>query len=79
LVCKVADREHRERGHRYLDRFNRPLQVSPGWNRFSIPLEEIQAAPKGREMDLSEVVTLQWFAVGLQAPRMIYLDRVELR
>ena len=79
LVCKVNDREHRRRGYPYRDRFNRRLTVSPGWNDFEIPLEEIRAAPEDREMDLTRVVTLQWFAVRLPAPRAIYLDQVELR
>ncbi len=79
LVCKVNDREHRQRGHRSEDRFNRRLTVAPGWNDFTISLEEIRAAPLEREMDLTQVATLQLFAVRLPKPRTIYLDQVMLR
>ena len=79
LVCEVNDREHRRRGYQYQDRFNRRLTVAPGWNDFTIPLEEIRTAPQAREMDLSQVATFQLFAVRLPQPRTIYLDQVMLR
>ena len=79
LVCKVNDREHQRRGYAYQDRFNRSLTVGPGWNDFSIPLEEIRTAPVEREMDLARIATFQLFAVRLPRPRSFYLDQVQLR
>jgi hypothetical protein len=79
LVCKVNDREHQRRGYPTADRFNRRLTAAPGWNDFSIHLEEIRKAPVGREMDLAQISTFQLFTVRLPRPRSFYLDQVELR
>ncbi len=78
LVCKVNDRKHRRLGYEYRDRFNKVLAVLPGWNDYSISMEAIRTAPQTREMDLSEIATLQLFAVRLPTPRTIYLDRIAL-
>jgi len=74
LVLRIHDRRHNED---YADRFNRSLTFQPGINAFRIPLDEIRAAPAGREMDLSAIERLSVFAVAPEAQLSLYL--LELR
>lgn len=78
IVCKVADRAHDRSGHRYKDRFNGPFELRSGWNRILIPMAEIEAAPRGRKMNLRQVTQVSFFAAGLKDKRTIYLDDVRL-
>jgi hypothetical protein len=74
LTLRIHDRLH---DSRYADRFSRILTVRPGSNHFAIPLSEVQAAPAGRQMDLTSIRGVSLFAKGPREPFEIYL--VELR
>ncbi len=74
LVCRIHDRHHFESGNAYSDRFNRRLTCQPGWNDFTIPLREVENAPRGRKMDMTAIVNLRIFAVRLARPATIHLD-----
>ncbi|MCP3687937.1 MAG: hypothetical protein GY784_05940 [Gammaproteobacteria bacterium] len=80
LTLKIYDEQHRseQSGWRYSDRFNQKYQLNSGWNYIRIDLEDIQQAPKTREMDMSKMVSISFFAMNLKQPLTIYLDRVYL-
>lgn len=78
LVCKINDRRHDITGYRYADRFNRRIDISPGWHRVRIPLDDVRRAPADREMDLGRITEFNLFAVRLPHPRTIYMDRLSL-
>ncbi len=80
LTLKVYDEQHRSErsGGFYSDRFNREYQLETGWNSIKIDLEDIQLAPKTREMDMSQIAKVSFFATRLKQPLTIYLDRVYL-
>ena len=75
LVTKVYDEPHNLETE---DRFNGRTRISPGRQRVRIPLADIQAAPRGREMDLTRVVSLQFFTVRPPEPRTLWFDHVHL-
>jgi len=76
LVLRIHDRRHDGRPS---DRFSRRLSFLPGLNAFSIPLAEIQAAPEGRELDLSAIRRLSLFTSGQGQEEGFSLDLLELR
>ena len=79
LIVRVHDEWHDKHGMRYDDRFNRRFAIAAGWNDLAIPIADIAAAPRGREMDLTRIEGLSFFTVELSEPRTIFIDQVELR
>jgi hypothetical protein len=75
LTIRVHDAAHDQR---YADRFNRRLVVSPGLNRFVIPIEEIAAAPDRRRMDLRRIRGIVLFAYELDHSTHVYLGPLRL-
>ncbi|MFC1757279.1 VanZ family protein [Planctomycetota bacterium] len=61
LELRINDEQHDKNGDDYYDRFNRVLEIPPGHNAISIPISEIRAAPKTREMNMSEICGLFLF------------------
>jgi len=78
LTLRINDRQHDRSDHRYEDRFNRALRLSPGWNHFAIPLTEIFEAPQGRRMNPAQIQRLLLFTSRPDQPRFIYLDDLRL-
>jgi hypothetical protein len=58
--------------------FSREFVVHPGDNRITVPLSEIRAAPKGREMDMSHISGLAIYAVQPEESFSLYLDELHL-
>ncbi len=75
LIVKVVDAAHDES---YADRFHRKLVLPPGPHSIRIPLEDVEAGPRVRTMDLSAIQSVQWFVDGLDTPRTFHLDGVRL-
>jgi VanZ family protein len=60
-------------------RFNRALELSPGWNRISIPLEEVANGPVHRRLDLAAIRQLLIFAGPRETEQGLFcLDHVRL-
>jgi hypothetical protein len=74
LVLRIHDRRH---DNRSADRFIRGLTVLPGTNEFSIPLADIRQAPRGREMNMTEIARLNLYAV--EPGGHLELELLELR
>ena len=79
MIVRVNDAQHNSNGWVKQDRFNQALQLEPGWNHFTIAIEDIRNAPDKRKMDLTKIVWMEIF-VGTKpaAPRTIYIDNVRL-
>lgn len=75
ITCRVHDAEH---DNRYADRFNRRFEVIPGWNVLSIPLADVQRAPRGREMDMARVQGVGCFFVGLREGAELWVGKIAL-
>lgn len=76
LVVKV---EGRGMAPRYEDRFHRVVRLNPGPQRVRIALADVERVPSGRRLDLRQVGRLEFFAVDLRSPRVVYLDDLRLR
>ncbi len=79
LSLRISDRQHeRSQRQHYEDRFNTHLLLQPGWNLVRVPLTQVRAAPRGREMAMGQIDTLGLFATGLPQARQIYWDNLRL-
>ncbi len=58
-------------------RFNRALQLHPGWNSFTIPLETIATGPTARRLDLKHIRRIILFGTA-EEPSEVFLDFVRL-
>jgi hypothetical protein len=61
------------------DRFNRTLTLTPGESRIVIPLKEIRSGPAKREMDMSDIAAIHFFAVDLKQRITLYFDTMRLQ
>lgn len=78
ITCKIHDREHRVRGYKYNDRYNKSLTLTPGWNMVTIPLSDVASAPKERKMDLAEIRNVGFFVTRLKKEMNVYMDDLAL-
>lgn len=78
LTLRIQDERHRRLRSSFNDRYTRRLSIKPGWNAFSINLEEVKNAPEGREMDMSKVDEIALFSMSLPERRTIYTDNWRL-
>ena len=78
MTCRINDGEHDRRSNRYEDRFNRQFRFSKGWTTITIPISDIENAPKGRKMDLKDITGVGFFVSKLTQPRVVYIDDVKL-
>jgi len=76
LVIKIEDVQHNGDPR---DRYHRRVHLEHGTHRLRIPLAEVKAAPRSRDMDLSRIVRIQFFTVDLGSPTTVYLDNIHLR
>jgi len=63
---------------RYKDRFNIRIPLRPGPNRITIPLDDVRAAPEGREMDMNSIRSVMLFLVRPDAPRRLLIGEMKL-
>ncbi len=78
ITCRIHDKKHTEGIQLYQDRFNKSNSISQGWNTITISLEDVLRAPDKRQMDLSQIYGIGFFASLLPHPRKIYIDDVKL-
>ena len=76
LFLRIDDKHH---NHRHEDRFNRRLHIAPGVNHYTISLEEVRQAPRGRHMDMANMHTMIWFMYRPASERVIFFDNVRLQ
>jgi len=81
LTLRVHDSLHRfgPAALEYSDRFNRRLQLQPGWNTIALPLQDISQAPQGRSMDLGRIQEIRIFSDDAHAGELFYLDHLRLQ
>ena len=73
LTLRINDVAHDRSDHAYNDRYNTRLTLGPGSNTFTRKLVDIENAPDGRSMDMSQVRRMGLFAVRLPEPPTVYL------
>ena len=78
MICRINDFAHNRNGYHRQDRFNQKIIIEPGWNKFKIPMEQIQNAPKNRRMNMTEIESFTLYAYRLNQPRSVYLDDLRL-
>ncbi len=78
MKLKIYDWQHVANGYSYSDRFNHELVLKPGWNDFSFLLEDVQSAPKGRTLHISDIASFSLFLHNLKQPMLMYFDNFRL-
>lgn len=76
VVCRIHDIQHERGNWAMSDRFNRRVKLEPGMNHVQFDLSEVQQAPKGRLMDLSQIAYLNCFSV--KAKQSFMLDYIAI-
>jgi len=76
ITARINDKDHNEE---YDDRFNKSFVLSPGGNTVVIDLKEVKAAPRGRDMDMGNIVNTCIFSYHLAEPRTVYFDNFKLQ
>ena len=75
MVIRIDDEQHNQH---FDDRFNARFVLAPGWNEIRVPLAEVEAAPRGRRLDLSRVEQVIVFSHGLRERRDLVLESLRL-
>jgi hypothetical protein len=78
ITCRIHDLQHEDGNQEYEDRYNRSFLLMQGWNHIEIALNDVQASPVSRSMDMSRIRGLGIFVVTIPAPRILYIDEVRL-
>jgi len=75
IVVRINDMNHNQE---YDDRFNRAFILNPSSNTVVIDLKEVMGAPKGRRMDMGNIVNICIFSYNLDELRTLYFDNFRL-
>ncbi len=75
IAIRIDDAEY---NHTNIDGFSRRIMISPGLNHIQISLDEIRVAPVSREMDLSAIRRVLWFASSPAEEFTLYFDNIRL-
>ena len=78
ITLRVHDRLHRRGNQPHNDRFNRRFRLHPGRQILRIPLDDIEAAPRGRAMDMTDIEAIVFFSGKLSDIRVIRLYQIRL-
>jgi len=78
LILKIHDHRHHHTGYRFSDRFNKTIELAPGWNDLSFSLDEIKNSPNNRTMDMDQIFSFSLFMIRPKSTTTIYLDDVYL-
>jgi VanZ family protein len=79
LTLRISDKQHEISNQEYSDRFNRRIELLPGWNQIEIPINDIKNAPLKRAMNLQDIYVLKLFLPETGGPKEIYLNRFYLQ
>ena len=75
LECRIDDDRPQPA---YTERFTRYFSVAPGWNHFTIPLEQVENAPTVGKLNLGAIEKMLLVTEREDPPRTFYLDNVGL-
>ena len=78
IILRIHDKNHKQSGFQFKDRFNHRLNLLTGWNKIRINLTEIKKSPFGREMDMEHINGLMFFMVNVSESKILYFDKIEL-
>ncbi len=78
LHLRINDAHHAQSRWAFDDRYNRVLQIEPGWNRILVGLETVRTQPKRREMDMASIDNLSFFTHWQKRSHTFYFDDLEL-
>ena len=80
LTFRMHDSKHTLGYRRYAhtDRYHKYFQLKHGWNDLEIDLKQVQLAPTKRQMDMTDIRDISFFANRLKKERTIYIDDVLL-
>lgn len=78
MELKIYDVQHLQTGSSYDDRFNRTLDLAPGWNDIEVVMDDVINAPHARRLNILEVKNLSLFVKNLDAPAVLYIDNLRL-
>jgi len=74
----IFDAQHNKTGRRYSDRFNKRIQIQPGWNNIRLSIDKIIQAPKQRTMVANQIKGVYLFTSRLKQPITLYIDSIRL-
>jgi hypothetical protein len=75
---RVHDRAHKLGDQPHADRFNMSYELQEGRHTLRIPLEDIRNAPRGRQMDMSQIEGIVVFCSAGNAGRQFQLAEIRL-
>ena len=79
VILKIEDTRSIAAGYRHDMRYNGELQLLPGWNQFSVPLQIIRTGPETGQLDLERIVALSLFEIDRKRPGYLLLDNLILK
>lgn len=78
LNIKITDDEHDEGHHAYNNRFNHQVELAPGWQKVSLPLTDIENAPRTRLLATDKISRIGFFMTNLVADKVLYIESIKL-
>ena len=75
IVIQIVDNHYQKKSS---DQYNKAFTILPGLNQIRIPLEDIRRAPKAREMDMSAIKRIMFYARKPRESFVLYIDDLRL-
>lgn len=78
MFLAVQDMGHWGIAYGYNKRYNKKLMLTPGWNDYSIKIDEIRRGPKDRLIQLSKMVSVSFILDHPKEPKTFFIDNLYL-
>jgi len=78
MFLAIQDMGHWGIAYGYAKRYNKKLTLSPGWNDFSINLQDVRRGPKDRLIQLGKMVSVSFILDKPKQSKTFYIDNLYL-
>jgi len=79
VTLLITDKHYDKSKPNYKDRYEKKLNIEPGFSKITIPLKAIKAGVQLREMDLSKMAGVDFYMYELDGSVNLYIDQLYLQ
>ncbi|VAW90562.1 hypothetical protein MNBD_GAMMA21-3, partial [hydrothermal vent metagenome] len=79
LVLRLHDKHHKKYNNQHSDRFNRSINLAPGYREIIIPIIDLYNSPRDRKMDVNNIESIMIFAININKKKHFRIYKVFLR
>lgn len=78
MLLLIHDHESWRSIENHQDRFNKKLNLRPGWNDISVNIDDVRQGPKSRQIELNRIYSISFILNKIEDAKVLYIDHIYL-